>query len=79
MNIIVGESIRSDLVGILIGHTFYYLTEILPKLPHFKNTNPLNTPKLLYFLDFKYFFIRLDLCQPIQINRNVLAADDAFF
>jgi hypothetical protein len=47
MNIIVGESIRSDLVGIMIGHTFYFLTEILPKLPHFKDTNPMQTPKFM--------------------------------
>jgi hypothetical protein len=35
INITMGESIRSDLIGILIGHTFFFLTEILPKLPHF--------------------------------------------
>jgi Derlin-2/3 len=35
MNIIVGESIRSDIIGIFVGHTFYFLTDVLPKLPHF--------------------------------------------
>ena len=47
MKLMIGESIRSDIVGIMIGHTFYFMTDVLPKLPHFKGLQPLKTPKLL--------------------------------
>jgi len=33
INIMVGDSILGDLIGIIIGHFYYYMTEILPKLP----------------------------------------------
>jgi Derlin-2/3 len=36
MNIMMGESVRSDLVGIFIGHAYYFMADVLPKLPSFK-------------------------------------------
>jgi hypothetical protein len=47
LNIIFGESIRSDFIGIAVGHLYYFLVDVLPKLPHFKNMNPLATPKIM--------------------------------
>lgn len=47
INIMIGESIKSDLIGILIGHFYYYMTSILPKLPLFKDKYPFATPIFL--------------------------------
>jgi hypothetical protein len=47
MNIILGESIRSDVIGILIGHTYFFISDIMPKLPSFKGLEPLRTPKFM--------------------------------
>jgi len=56
LNIMVGESIKSDLIGILIGHFYYYMTEILPKLPQFKNKQPFATPSFVYRDDINFNF-----------------------
>ena len=47
MNIIQGRSIRANIIGVFVGHTYYYLTAILPKLPHFKDISILSTPKFM--------------------------------
>lgn len=36
-----------DLVGIMIGHIYYYLAEVYPNLPRSKGRQLLRTPKLL--------------------------------
>ncbi|CAD8188146.1 unnamed protein product [Paramecium octaurelia] len=47
LNVISGKSIQSNLIGVMIGHTFYYFTFIVPKLPRFKGLQLLSTPKFL--------------------------------
>jgi hypothetical protein len=33
MDYAFGESVEYDILGIVIAHTFYYLSEVYPKLP----------------------------------------------
>ncbi|CAD8102689.1 unnamed protein product [Paramecium primaurelia] len=47
LNIISGRSIQSNLIGALIGHTYYYLAYVVPKLPRFQGLQLLTTPKFL--------------------------------
>ena len=47
IDIMVGESVAYDILGILIAHTFYFLSEIFPKLSSFKGVEPLKTPRVL--------------------------------
>ncbi|CAK65426.1 unnamed protein product (macronuclear) [Paramecium tetraurelia] len=47
LNIISGRSIQSNLIGALIGHTYYYFAFIVPKLHRFKGKQLLATPKFL--------------------------------
>lgn len=47
LNIVTGRSIQSNLIGALIGHTYYYFASVVPKLPHFKDVKLLSTPKFL--------------------------------
>ncbi|CAK69608.1 unnamed protein product (macronuclear) [Paramecium tetraurelia] len=54
LNLISGKSIQSNLVGVMIGHTFYYFAFIVPNLPRFKGLQLLSTPKFLINI-CKYF------------------------
>lgn len=66
LNIMMGDSIKSDLIGILIGHFYYYMTEILPNLPKFKNLHPFSTPKFMFQL--RNSILRLDLCSSFGVD-----------
>ncbi|CAD8164558.1 unnamed protein product [Paramecium octaurelia] len=45
INIVTGRSVQSNLIGAIIGHTYYYFAYIVPKLPSFKGIHLLSTPK----------------------------------
>lgn len=42
-----GQPVIYDLVGIVIGHTFFFFTEIYPQLPRSKGVFLLKTPKFI--------------------------------
>jgi len=50
LEIIVGGSIESDLLGIITAHVYYFFTEVYPKLPFSKNKRPLKTPQIIFQL-----------------------------
>jgi len=50
LEIIVGGSIESDLLGIVTAHVYYFFTEIYPKLPLTKDMHPLKTPQFIFRL-----------------------------
>ncbi|EGR32571.1 hypothetical protein IMG5_077370 [Ichthyophthirius multifiliis] len=79
LQIIFQDTIITDLIGILVGHIYYYLTEIYPKLPLSKDVNILQTPQYLYlklkkkkkkFL--KIYLISTRICNllHLRINQN---------
>ena len=46
-----GRILDSDIAGMLAGHIYYYLTDVLPKLAKarkWKRTEFLTTPRFLY-------------------------------
>jgi len=45
-DILVGKSIAADLLGIVLGHAFYFFHDIYPKLPLSKGKQLLKTPAL---------------------------------
>jgi hypothetical protein len=40
----VGDEILPDLLGIIVGHIYYFLTDIYPKLPLSKDKKLLEPP-----------------------------------
>ena len=49
-----GRILDSDIAGMLAGHIYYYLTDVLPKLAKarkWKRTEFLKTPRFLYVLE----------------------------
>ena len=38
------EPILGDLIGIIVGHTYFYLADIVPKLKEFNNKQIIVTP-----------------------------------
>lgn len=47
MDIIMGEPVSYDILGIVIGHCFYFVHEIVPKLPLTKGCKVIRTPGIL--------------------------------
>jgi len=47
VDIMIGESIAYDVLGIAISHSFYFFHEVYPKLPLSKGKQVLKTPTLL--------------------------------
>lgn len=46
-DIMIGESVALDILGILVAHSFYFLYEVYPKLPLSKGIHLLKTPNFL--------------------------------
>lgn len=46
-DILVGKSIQADILGIVLGHAFYFFHDIYPKLPLSKGKQLLKTPAFL--------------------------------
>lgn len=55
-NIISGAGIYDNIIGIIAGNIYYFLTDVLPVS---KNINVLKTPKFLVDLLEKYYYSRL--------------------
>ena len=47
IDIIIGESIVYDALGIAVGHIFYFFYDVYPNLPLTKGAQLLTTPRLL--------------------------------
>jgi hypothetical protein len=52
---------KNDLYGLLIGHLYFYLKEILPRMKSINNIKLLETPN---------FFVRL--CDKLNINNEFI-------
>lgn len=49
----IGESLLNDILGIIVGHVYYFLTDVYPKLPLSVGTKILDPPpSILYFKIF---------------------------
>ena len=55
-NIVSGAGIHDNIIGIIAGNIYYFLTDVLPVQ---KNLNILKTPKFLVDLLEKYYYSRL--------------------
>ena len=55
-NIVSGAGIYDNIIGIIAGNIYYFLTDVLPVQ---KNLNILKTPKFLVDLLEKYYYSRL--------------------
>jgi Derlin-2/3 len=42
-----GSSLKYDIIGIIAGHLYYYLEDVVPKLPETEDFKLLKAPKVL--------------------------------
>eukprot|EP00371_Babesia_bovis_P003504 XP_001612151.1 hypothetical protein [Babesia bovis T2Bo] len=42
-----GSSLTENIMGIFVGHTYYYFTEVFPTMPITHGIRPLDTPGFL--------------------------------
>ena len=61
ISFLLESDFKNDLYGLLIGHLYFYLKEILPRMKSINNIKILETPK---------FFVRL--CDKLNINNEFI-------
>lgn len=66
--VMFGFSPKYDLIGVLAGHMYYYLEDVVPKLPETEDVKLLRPPKLL-----------VSLCDWMQIHDYRLNEEDLVF
>ena len=45
--VLFGYEAKDDMVGAFVGHTYYFIVDILPKIPEFYKLNLLKAPRWL--------------------------------
>jgi len=65
-DILIGKSIAADLLGIVLGHAFYFFNDVYPKLPLSKGKQFLKTPA---------FFVKMVNLMNIKQNEAVFFED----
>lgn len=69
------NAILSDVIGIIVGHIYYYLVDVLPKIAEirrWKRKDFLPTPKFMYI---KIFFSKQLFGQPVENEEEHLHID----
>ena len=63
-----GSSLKYDIIGIIAGHLYYYLEDVVPKLPETEDFKLLKPPKVL-----------VQICEYLQIHDYRLNEEDLIF
>lgn len=68
MMLMFGSSLKYDIIGIIAGHMYYYLEDVVPKLPETEDVKILKAPRFLvqfceYFQIHDYRLNEEDLAQ----------------
>ena len=63
-----GFNPKYDLIGVAAGHLYYYLEDVVPKIPETEDFKVLRPPKLLVYL-----------CEKLQIHDYRLNEEDLIF
>ncbi len=66
--VMFGFNPKYDLIGVAAGHLYYYLEDIVPKIPETKDVKVLKPPKVL-----------VSLCEHLQIHDFQLNEEDFVF
>lgn len=65
------NAILSDVIGIIVGHIYYYLVDVLPKIAEirrWKRKDFLPTPKFMYI---KIFLVNNYLVNLLKMKKNI--------
>lgn len=65
------NAILSDVIGIIVGHIYYYLVDVLPKIAEirrWKRKEFLSTPKFMYI---KIFLVNNYLVNLLKMKKNI--------
>lgn len=74
-SLLLRGSLFFDVLGLMIGHVFYYLYFVVPKLPFTRGKNVLEAPK---FVKHLIGFLQLDSKRELILEDGDFVADDDF-
>jgi len=66
--LLFGSSLKYDLIGITAGHLYYYLEDVVPKLPETEDCKVLKPPRIL-----------VKICEYLHIHDYRLNEEDLVF
>ena len=66
--VMFGFNPRYDLIGVTVGHLYYYLEDVVPKIPETQDFKALRPPRILEFI-----------CEKLQIHTYNLNEEDFVF
>ncbi len=66
--LLFGSSLKYDIIGIIAGHLYYYLEDVVPNLPETEGIKVLTPPKLI-----------VQICEYLHIHDFRLNEEDLIF
>ncbi len=66
--VLFGSSLKYDISGIIAGHLYYYLEDVVPNLPETEGVKVLTPPKMV-----------VQICEYLQIHDFRLNEEDLVF